>query len=115
MDPNLLQKALRLHREEGPQYQPKSRDPVSLVLRFDGAAAPNPGPSGAGAVVYLLPPGASTAALGPADEIIAAARHVGVGSNNRAEYRGLLLGLDCLQELAGKGYTVQEVKVEGDS
>jgi ribonuclease HI len=54
------------------------------VLHADGAARGNPGPAGAGAVLFD-PRGLVLAEL---------RRALGTGTNNRAEYEALLMGLE---------------------
>jgi ribonuclease HI len=71
-----------------------------VVVHVDGGARGNPGPAAAGAVV-------STPAGDVLDE---AAEAIGVATNNVAEYRGLLLGLERARELGAS-----EVEVVNDS
>jgi ribonuclease HI len=73
---------------------------VKLVVHVDGGARGNPGPAAAAAVVSM--PGGEV--LDEAHELL------GVASNNVAEYRGLLLGLE---RAAALGAT--EVEVVNDS
>lgn len=54
------------------------------VLQADGAARGNPGPAGAGAVLYG-PDGAPIAEL---------RRALGTATNNRAEYEAVVMGLE---------------------
>jgi ribonuclease HI len=62
---------------------------VKVVVHVDGGSRGNPGPA-AGATVISTPDG----------EILASAtRLFGVATNNVAEYRGLLLGLERAHEL----------------
>jgi ribonuclease HI len=70
------------------------------LVRFDGGAVPNPGACGSGAVLY----GPDGRCLWERGEFIAR------GTNNIAEYTGLLIGLELALQ---KG--VRSVKVEGDS
>jgi len=73
---------------------------VKVVVHVDGGARGNPGPA-AGATVISTPDG----------EVLArASRLLGVATNNVAEYRGLLLGLERARELGAT-----EVEVIGDS
>ena len=62
---------------------------TKVVVHVDGGARGNPGPAAAAAVV-------STPAGDVLDE---AAEAIGVATNNVAEYRGLLLGLERAREL----------------
>jgi ribonuclease HI len=73
---------------------------VKVVVHVDGGARGNPGPAAAGAVIST-----------PDGEVLAeAAEPIGVATNNVAEYRGLLLGLDRARELGAT-----EVAVINDS
>jgi ribonuclease HI len=71
-----------------------------VVVHVDGGARGNPGPAAAGAVVSS-PEG---------DVLDEAAEAIGVATNNVAEYRGLLLGLQRARELGAS-----EVEVVNDS
>jgi ribonuclease HI len=73
---------------------------VKLVVHVDGGARGNPGPAAAGAVVST-----------PEGEVLTdAAEPIGIATNNVAEYRGLLLGLECARRLGAR-----EVEVVNDS
>ena len=58
--------------------------PLKLTVRTDGGARGNPGPSAAG-IVIQTPQGRTVAAFG---------RLLGRGTNNEAEYRALIIGLE---------------------
>jgi ribonuclease HI len=73
---------------------------VKLVVHVDGGARGNPGPAAAAAVVST-PDG---------DVLDEAHELLGVVTNNVAEYRGLLLGLDRARALGA-----DEVEVVNDS
>jgi ribonuclease HI len=73
---------------------------VRLVVHVDGGARGNPGPAAAAAVVST--PGGDV--LDEAHELL------GVATNNVAEYRGLLLGLERARALGA-----DEVEVVNDS
>jgi ribonuclease HI len=73
---------------------------VKVVVHVDGGARGNPGPAAAGAVLST-PEG---------DVLDEAAEAIGVATNNVAEYRGLLLGLERARELGAS-----EVEVVNDS
>jgi ribonuclease HI len=73
---------------------------VKVVVHVDGGARGNPGPAAAGAVIST-PDG---------DVLDEASETIGVATNNVAEYRGLLLGLDRARELGAS-----EVEVVNDS
>jgi len=73
---------------------------VRVVIHVDGGARGNPGPAAAAAVI-----------ASPAGELIAEhAQTLGDQTNNVAEYRALLLGLERAVELGAS-----EVEVIGDS
>jgi ribonuclease HI len=73
---------------------------VKVVVHVDGGARGNPGPAAAGAVLST-----------PDGELLdEAAEAIGVATNNVAEYRGLLLGLERARELGAS-----EVEVVNDS
>lgn len=74
--------------------------PDTVVVHVDGGARGNPGPAGIGAVVSA-PDGAVL------DE---AGAYIGEASNNVAEYRALLLGLELAERLGAR-----EVRVVNDS
>ncbi len=73
---------------------------MKVVVHVDGGARGNPGPAAAGAVIST-PDGAVLAE---------AAEPIGVATNNVAEYRALLLGLERARELGAT-----EVQVVNDS
>jgi len=75
-------------------------DTSRLRVFCDGAARGNPGPAGAGAVLYT-PDGRLVERLG---------RYLGRQTNNHAEYQGLILGLERALELGAR-----EVEVYADS
>jgi ribonuclease HI len=99
--------------------------PRGFVARFDGACLGNPGPGGAGALLYGLPPPHSSGArdynvghgTGVAQgwEVLwSGAEHVGGGTtNNVAEYTGLLLALKAALRLGVGGGAA--LLVQGDS
>jgi ribonuclease HI len=71
-----------------------------IILEFDGGSRGNPGPAGVG-IVLRAADGTALVALG---------RYIGRATNNVAEYRALILGLEKARELgAGK------LLVQGDS
>ena len=73
---------------------------MKVVVHVDGGARGNPGPAAAGAVIST-----------PDGRVVAeAAEAIGVATNNVAEYRGLLLGLERARELGAS-----EVEVVNDS
>lgn len=73
---------------------------MKVVVHVDGGSRGNPGPAAAGAVVSS-----------PEGEVLdEASETLGVCTNNVAEYRGLLLGLQRAKELGAT-----EVEVVNDS
>lgn len=73
---------------------------MKLVVHVDGGARGNPGPAAAAALIST-----------PGGEVVAeAAETIGVATNNVAEYKGLLLGLERARELGAS-----EVEVVNDS
>ena len=71
-----------------------------VVVHVDGGARGNPGPAAAAAVA-TSPDG---------DELAERSAYIGQGTNNVAEYRALLLGLELARELGAL-----EVEVVNDS
>lgn len=77
-----------------------SKPETDYILYFDGCSKCNPGPGGAGAVLYYK-----------GEEIWGASKFVGGRvTNNNAEYSGLILGL---QEAIVR--EIHELTVRGDS
>ncbi|MDQ3675355.1 MAG: reverse transcriptase-like protein [Actinomycetota bacterium] len=76
------------------------QEDLKVVVHVDGGARGNPGPAAAGAVV-------STA---DGEVLTDAAEAIGVATNNVAEYRGLLLGLELARDLGAS-----EVEIVNDS
>lgn len=71
-----------------------------ITLRFDGGSRGNPGPAAVG-VVLETDDGTAVGALG---------RPIGVATNNVAEYRALIVGLEEAKKLG-----VRNLRVLGDS
>ena len=73
---------------------------MKVVVHVDGGARGNPGPAAAAAVIST-----------PEGEVLDTAHELlGTATNNVAEYRGLLLGLDRARSLGAR-----EVEVVNDS
>src|SRR5919108_2708108 len=68
---------------------PERGSAMPYILHADGAARGNPGPAGAGAVLFA-PDGAVVAEL---------RKPLGVATNNRAEYEALVIGLEEARRL----------------
>jgi ribonuclease HI len=67
-----------------------------VVVYVDGGARRNPGPSGVGVVI-----------TDPGGTVLARANdYIGVATNNAAEYRALLLGLERARELGARAVEV---------
>ena len=75
----------------------------AIVVYFDGGARGNPGPAGIGAVV--LDPETD-----PPTRLAAVSEHIGDATNNVAEYRALIAGLEKAVELG-----VEDLEVVSDS
>lgn len=79
----------------------------SLVVEADGGSRGNPGPAGYGAVVRDTAGGQVLAEVAEA---------IGTATNNVAEYRGLLAGLEAAVELCGTagscGSTALEIRLD---
>ena len=79
---------------------PKLYSKIAFRMNFDGCSKGNPGLCGAGAAIYH-----------DNDEIWGGTLFVGVNAtNNRAEYSGLILGLQKALEM-----NIKELHVQGDS
>ena len=74
---------------------------MQLIIEFDGGSRGNPGPAGFGVVVR------SADDLTP---LVTAGRFIGAATNNVAEWRGLIFGLERAAALGGT-----RVEVRGDS
>jgi ribonuclease HI len=75
----------------------RSPSDTVLVLHADGACRGNPGPAGAGAVVET-----------PDGELVAELKeYLGPATNNIAEYRALLLGLEAARRRGAAEVTVR--------
>lgn len=74
-----------------------------LVIHFDGGSRGNPGPAAIGAVV--TDPEAS-----PPTTLASVSEYIGEATNNVAEYRALIAGLE-----AARAFPARAVEVRGDS
>ena len=72
------------------------RNRMRLVVQIDGASRGNPGPAACG--VALIHDG---------ETLLERGRYLGKTTNNVAEYRGLLLGLELARQLNATHVTVQ--------
>ena len=94
--------ALQLREDKLPSFEPPRKASSHRTLRVytDGAARGNPGPAGAGAVI-----------VDAHGQVLARrGRFLGNTTNNVAEYKALLLGLEAAQELSAR-----EIQVRADS
>lgn len=73
--------------------------PITHKLYFDGGSRGNPGPSGCGYAIYVNNV-----------EIDSGSHSLGYGTNNEAEYQGLLYGLR-----AAKNLNIKNIVIYGDS
>lgn len=73
------------------------KQPRRLTIYSDGAAIPNPGPAGIGAVLY-------DAEGGVVAEI---SRYIGEATNNRAEFTALIAGLEEALRLGASGVDIR--------
>lgn len=74
-----------------------------IVIHFDGGARGNPGPAAIGAVV-------SDPGTDPPTRLGSVSRCIGETTNNVAEYRALIAGLEAARE-----FPARAVEVRGDS
>ena len=84
-----------------PPADPGRRERV--VIHFDGGSRGNPGPAGIGAVV-------TDPATDPPARLAAVSEYIGDTTNNVAEYRALIAGLE-----AARAFPARTVEVRGDS
>lgn len=70
-----------------------------LILHTDGGSRGNPGPAAIGVVVEIEKKGGSTEVLGAVAELI------GLASNNVAEYRAIIRGLEEARRLGADSVT----------
>jgi ribonuclease HI len=77
--------------------------PDAILIYFDGGSRGNPGPAAIGAVV--LDPSTM-----PPTRLAAVSEYIGETTNNVAEYRALIAGLEAARE-----YEARSVAVRGDS
>jgi ribonuclease HI len=74
--------------------------PVKLVLHVDGGARGNPGPAAIGVVIS-----------GPDGQVVEEiAERIGIATNNVAEYRAVLRGIERARQLGAR-----ELEIIGDS
>jgi ribonuclease HI len=67
----------------------------SILIACDGGARGNPGPAAIGAVVYDL-------GTDPPTRVRTVSERIGVATNNVAEYRALISGLEAAGELRAR-------------
>ena len=74
------------------------------ILRFDGCSKCNPGLSGIGSVLYIIDENNNE------NEIWNISKCIGEATNNEAEYKALIIGLEKIIEL-----NIDNILVQGDS
>jgi len=74
-----------------------------LMISFDGGSRGNPGPAAIGAVV-------TDPVAAPPERLAAVSEYIGETTNNVAEYRALIAGLE-----AARAFPARRVEVRGDS
>jgi len=89
--------------DAAPDPGPDSSARARIVIHFDGGARGNPGPAGIGAVV-------SDPGTDPPTRLVSVSRYIGETTNNVAEYRALIAGLE-----AARDFPARAVEVRGDS
>jgi ribonuclease HI len=82
-----------------------------VTIYTDGGSRGNPGPAGAGAVIYKGDPSTGS---GQAEEIGYVSKYLGIQTNNFAEYEALILALETTHKLLGSPVDA-EVTVKMDS
>ncbi|MEK9177292.1 MAG: ribonuclease HI family protein [Patescibacteria group bacterium] len=75
----------------------------SVIIYTDGGARGNPGPSGAGAVVYK-----------GKKKVADVSEYLGHRTNNWAEYEALILALEAAREALGKSVRGVEVRMDSE-
>ncbi len=68
-----------------------------LVVETDGAAEPNPGPAAIGAIIWNT----------DGDIVAEISEYIGPGTNNKAEYRAVIAGLQKAKKLGAKRVTLR--------
>jgi ribonuclease HI len=66
-----------------------------LLLYCDGGARGNPGPAAIGAVVF-------DATVDPPQLLVSVSERIGIATNNVAEYKALIAGLEAVTHLQGR-------------
>jgi len=86
--------------DDGPAASPRR---ARLLVHFDGGSRGNPGPAAIGAVV-------SDPGTDPPERLASVSEYIGDTTNNVAEYRALIAGLE-----AARAFPADAVEVRGDS
>jgi probable phosphoglycerate mutase len=81
----------------------RASGPARVVVHFDGGARGNPGPAAIGAVVV-------DATIVPPERVAVVSEYIGETTNNVAEYRALIAGLEAARSVGAR-----TVEVRGDS
>jgi hypothetical protein len=96
-------------RAARPKVQSMIRPEEQYLLRFDGGCSGNPGPGGAGVVIYKAGDG------GKEDELWCGSIWLGDDhTNNEAEYKALIRGLDAARRLGIRVRSVQGWRLCGN-
>jgi ribonuclease HI len=86
-----------------PPSEPASSARGLVMVHFDGGSRGNPGPAGIGAVV-------TDPSSDPPARLASVSEYIGDTTNNVAEYRALIAGLE-----AARAFPARAVEVRGDS
>ena len=86
-----------------PPSEPVASARAVVMVHFDGGSRGNPGPAGIGAVV-------TDPSSHPPARLASVSEYIGDTTNNVAEYRALIAGLE-----AARAFPARAVEVRGDS
>ena len=97
--------------DEGEEWMRLNKPPLGgwgfdgkdAIMYFDGGSRGNPGPAGAGAVLYV-------GGVERKDEVGYVLAPLGLATNNQSEYVGMIVGMRLAQRLG-----VKRLRVKGDS
>lgn len=80
--------------------------PDHFVVHTDGGARGNPGPAGIGVVIRLKTENLRLPAR-PGKTVAEISDYIGETTNNQAEYKAVIAGLDKINDLGGQGSVVE--------